>query len=255
MLAEAGHSFQSVRMTWAYCVIASILLGIDAELCTAGPPFKTDDPEPVDFRHWEFYLASEQEFERDATSATCPHLEVNYGAVPEVQAHIVVPMAYAHSPGVTNYGFSDIELGVKWRIVDETDNSPQFGVFPLVTLPTGNKSKSLGQGTTQMFLPLWIQKSWGSLTTYGGAGLWLNPGGKNWVFAGWLLQYDFSPAITFGGEVYVHTPDSDGASAGGGFSLGGFLNIDEHNHILLSGGHDNRVNGSFTGYLGYQVTF
>jgi len=24
----------------------------------AGPPYRTDDPEPVDFQHWEFYTFS-----------------------------------------------------------------------------------------------------------------------------------------------------------------------------------------------------
>ena len=25
----------------------------------AGPPFRTDDPEPVDYQHWEFYTATQ----------------------------------------------------------------------------------------------------------------------------------------------------------------------------------------------------
>ena len=29
-----------------------------ATLAWAGPPFTTDDPEPVEYQHWEVYLAS-----------------------------------------------------------------------------------------------------------------------------------------------------------------------------------------------------
>ena len=28
------------------------------QLSYAGPPFFTDDPQPVDFKHWEFYISS-----------------------------------------------------------------------------------------------------------------------------------------------------------------------------------------------------
>jgi len=50
----------------------------------AGPPYLTDDPEPVDFGHWEFYAASQWSVDRGAATGTLPHVEVNYGALPEV---------------------------------------------------------------------------------------------------------------------------------------------------------------------------
>ena len=41
----------------------------------AGPPYVTDDPEPVEFRHWEFYLATQHFATRTAASGTAPHIE------------------------------------------------------------------------------------------------------------------------------------------------------------------------------------
>ena len=42
-----------------------------------------------------------------------------------------------------------------------------------------------------MILPLWLQKSWGPWTTYGGGGFGFNTarGGRNWAFLGWQAQY------------------------------------------------------------------
>jgi hypothetical protein len=57
----------------------------------AGPPFVTVDPEPVEFRHWEVYVASSQMKSADGWSGTAPHVEVNYGVVPDVQLHIIAP--------------------------------------------------------------------------------------------------------------------------------------------------------------------
>ena len=37
------------------CLVPGLSLALMARLC-AGPPFLTDDPDPVDFQHWEAYL-------------------------------------------------------------------------------------------------------------------------------------------------------------------------------------------------------
>lgn len=220
----------------------------------AGPPFKTDDPQPVDFLHWEFYIASAQEFDRLTTQATLPHLEINYGILPNTQLHLVAPMGYLHSEDGTQYGYSNTEIGVKYRFVQETDGSPQLGVFPLIEIPTADKR--LGGANLQAFLPVWFQKSWEHLTTYGGAGWWYNPGtgNRNWMFAGWQAQYDFSEVVSLGGELYYHTADQEGSSGDAGFGIGGFVNLSESDHILFSVGHNLVARGSTNGYLGFLLT-
>jgi hypothetical protein len=222
----------------------------------AGPPFRTDDPQPVDFHHWEFYLASQQQYIKTESDATCPHIEVNYGIVSNVQLHLVAPVGYVHTADGTHFGYSDTELGVKYRFAEETEKSPQIGVFPLIEIPTGNKNDQLGTGTVRVFVPVWIQKSWGQLTTYGGGGYWYNPGDgqKNWGFAGWELQYDFSEFITIGGELFYQTADSRNSEATGGFNVGGFINLDDSHHILFSLGHDLTGTMTTTAYVGFLFT-
>ncbi|HMK75757.1 MAG TPA: hypothetical protein VK568_06190, partial [Thermodesulfobacteriota bacterium] len=63
----------------------------------AGPPFLTDDPEPVEFKHWEAYLFSIVDAMRKQTDLMGPALEFNVGALPNLQVHIIIPMAYASS--------------------------------------------------------------------------------------------------------------------------------------------------------------
>lgn len=251
------------RGKWGKCHRIAHLLcarlaiaGLAISEATAGPPFKTDDPQPVDFRHWEFYCASEQEFGRHDTWATCPHFEVNYGAVPNLQLHLVAPLGYAHAADGTHYGYSDTELGVKYRFVNETDAAPQVGVFPLVEIPTGDQSKGLGAGNVQAYIPVWAQKSWGKFTTYAGGGFWYNPGTgqKNWLFTGWEMQYDFSEVVTLGGELYYQTADNVDASSSTGFNVGGYINVTGNHHILFSLGESVSPTGTVTGYVGYQLT-
>lgn len=232
------------------------LLWMISVSASAGPPFRTDDPQPVDYLHWEFYIASEQQFTRQETDATSPHFEVNYGVISNAQLHIVAPFGYVRSTEGTHYGYSDTELGIKYRIIEEAESVPQIGFFPLIEIPTGNENNQLGNGKIQAYLPLWIQKSWGKLTSYGGGGVWYNPGPnrKNWAFTGWEIQYDFSELITLGSEIYYQTSGTQDSGSNAGFSFGGFVNLSEQHHILFSLGHSLSGETTTTGYVGYQLT-
>src|SRR5512136_3045113 len=80
----------------------------------AGPPFATDDPEPVEYQHWEFYVASQHSKTADGWAGSHALLELNYGVIPNVQIHLVAPLAYdAPTHGNTHFGYGDTEIGAK----------------------------------------------------------------------------------------------------------------------------------------------
>lgn len=235
-----------------------LLLALVWPAAWAGPPFVTDDPEPVEYHHWEVYIASVYTHDRSGTSGTGPHVEVNYGVVPNVQLHLIAPFAYDHpAHGGTPYGYGDTEMGVKYRFVQETRSRPQVGIFPLLEAPTGSSSRGLGSGHLQMFLPLWVQKSWGPWTTYGGGGYWSNPGAgnKDWWLVGWEIQRALSRSLTLGAELFHATPDFVDGESGTSFNIGGFLNFDEGHHLLFSAGRGLHGPNLVSGYLAYQWTF
>jgi hypothetical protein len=234
---------------------AVFLIIITAACIYAGPPFFTDDPQPVDFMHWEFYLSSAMQYSGNDADVTLPHIETNYGLVPDVQIHLILPMQYTKRESVRQYGYSSTEVGVKYRFINE-ESGLQVGIFPLAEIPTGKNVTLAGDNKFKTFLPLWIQETNGKFTTYGGAGYWINPGtgNKNWFYAGWMGQYDFSETITLGGELYYQTASAQGALVSTGFSIGGYININEHNHILFAAGHNISGDNFTTGYIGYQVT-
>jgi hypothetical protein len=224
----------------------------------AGPPFITDDPQPVEYRHGEFYISSIYTDTRDAKTGTAPHIEANYGIVPDVQLHLLLPLAFSHpNGGATSYGLGDTELGVKYRFIHESGTIPQVGIFPLVHLPTGDSDRGLGSGHVQEFLPVWLQKSWGPWTTYGGGGYWINPGtdNKNYWQLGWLVQRDITKALTLGGEVFHFGKQTTDGRVETGYNIGGIINLSEEHHILFTAGSDIAGDTRFLAYLGYQWTF
>jgi hypothetical protein len=78
------------------CVLSALLslavVGLPSS-ASAGPPFITDDPEPVELGHWEVYGFSAGAFDRHDASGLGPSLEVNYGAAPNLQLHIITGLA------------------------------------------------------------------------------------------------------------------------------------------------------------------
>ena len=226
-------------------------------LAQAGPPYVTDDPEPVEFHHWEFYLATQHDLARDGAGGTVPHVEVNYGAAPNLQLHTIVPLAYARpTGGPAKFGPGDIELGAKFRFVQEGAWIPMIGTFPMLEVPVGNQDKGLGTGHWHGFLPLWVQKSWGPWTSYGGGGYGINPGGGNrnyWLF-GWQAQRHLSDLATLGAEVFYGTPDQTGGKGDLRFNLGLVADVSARHHLLVSAGRSIVGDTRFQSYLAYQLT-
>jgi hypothetical protein len=239
-------------------IVIAIWLVAAVPQAWAGPPFTTDDPEPVEYRHWEVYLASQVARDKDGWSGTSPHLEVNYGALPNLQLHLIAPVSFVapfHEP--TRFGYGDTEIGAKYRFVDETEYLPQIGTFPLVELPTGQRKRGLGSGHAEVFLPLWLQKSFAPWTTYGGAGYWINPGkgNHNWWFIGWLLQRELTRGLTAGLEVFHETPSESGGQSDSKFNVGAIYDFSDLYHLLVSAGHTFQGPNEFQAYVALQLTF
>ncbi len=121
-----------------------------------GPPFLTDDPEPVELGHSEFYIFSTLDRAKNTTTVQSPAFEFNHGIAPDTQAHIVFPFtAFASDDGPDAYGGGDMELGLKYRFIQEKDNVPQVGIFPMLEISTGDADRGLGNGKTWAKFPVW----------------------------------------------------------------------------------------------------
>ncbi len=241
---------QHRAVLWPALLLGASLLG---RTVWAGPPFLTDDPEPVELGHWEFYLASQWTAADHAATGSAPQVEVNYGALPGLQLHVIVPATLAWQSGQpVHYGLGDIELGAKYRFVEEGDRRPQIGIFPLVLVPTGSEERGLGAGTTQVLLPIWIQKSFGPWLTYGGAGLHLASGDDD-VVAGWLLQRKVLGMIALGAEAFFTFPLNENPVELQ-LNLGLVVDLSDRHHLLASVGPAFGGDARAQAYLAYQLT-
>ena len=228
----------------------------------AGPPFLTDDPEPVPFQQGESYLFSTLDRSRDGAQLQAPAFEINYGFASNFQAHAVFPFTAAlPRTGSRAYGAGDTELGVKYRFLQEGDACPMAGIFPMLELPTGDEDRGLGNGRAWVKLPLWLQKSWGpegrQWATYGGGGYACNtaPGQRNYPFAGWLLQKELGEVLTLGGELFVQGRDAGNEGAFAIANAGGSCRLAENLSLLFSVGHTIAGARHLIGYAGLYRTW
>jgi len=237
---------------WAL-LCAVLLLG--GRFAAAGPPFRTDDPQPVPFRHYEAYAFGTFDHAGGATFSQVPAFEFNLGATPNLQLHVVVPFAYLHPNGAYDPG--DIELGAKYRFVQETAKRPQIGTFPMLEVPAGDRQRGLGNGHLWARLPLWVQKSSGAWTTYGGGGYQVNhaPGMKDSLFAGWLLQRKLNKRLTLGSEVFSEGAQEIAGRESTFIDVGGYFNFKDNVSLLFMLGHTVAGERHTVGYLGLYYTW
>lgn len=238
----------------------------------AGPPFQTDDPEPIDYRHFEFYTFGSADGTGVEFDSAGPAMEFNWGALPNVHLHVIILLAQifpSNNPiyapagtGPTAIGFGDIETGVKLRFIQENKYRPMVGTFTMVELPTGNADKGLGVGKVWYKLPLWVQKSWGPWTTYGGGGEQVMSGAagyRNFPYGGWLLQRDIGKKLTLGSEVFYHSNEGVAAAQTRPATLldvGGYYKFkDPGFQLLFCYGHSIAGQSENYAYLGLYWTW
>ena len=215
---------------------AALALAGAAAPAFAGPPYLTDDPIPTDTGHWEIYAFTQGEGRR-STLDDDTGLDLNYGAVKGIQLTATLPLSFSHAPREGwRSGTGDVELGVKYRFLDEKHSGFSAAIFPRVILPTA--AHSPGE-KTRFLLPLWMEKDFaGGTSVFGGGGYTINPGTGNRDFwqAGVAATQDLSKTVSVGAEITRQGPDTVGGTAQTRAGLGTIVKLSEHYNLLVSGG-------------------
>jgi len=260
-------------MKFPFRCFLSVLTLLIATPCllAQGPPFQTDDPVPVDFGHYEFYVFGTVDGTPVALNSTGPAFEFNWGALPRVQLHAILPLGNSvpmnsavsapEGQGPLTFGLTDMEFGVKLALLKESKYFPQLGTFTMIELPTGDDTRGLGNGKTWYKLPLWLQKNQGAWLFDGGAGYAVNQqqGFRNYAYTGWLVKRKFSERLELGTEIFAHAAEGEAApqsKAATMADLGMYYHFKNPNHQLLAAyGHTLAGQTENYAYLGLYWTW
>jgi hypothetical protein len=241
--------------------VSAVALGLlSVGPACAGPPFATDDPEPTEYGTFENYLFTTGIRADHQTEGTASGLEINYGALPDVQTSATFNLAdFAPGPdGKTQYGYGPILAGVKYRFIEEDDDGwrPQIAFYPQINIPLDHR---LGTMNTSELLPIWAQKSFGPWTTFGGGGYWINPGpgNQNYWFVGWAILRQITPELHLGGEIFHQTGSFVNQPAQTSYNGALLYDFSDHWHVVASAGTGItrvQLTNQFSWYLGLEWT-
>lgn len=201
-----------------------------------------------------------------------PALEFNWGAIPRVQIHVILPsgvIAPSNNPiyapggaGPREFGLTDMEVGTKIAFFRETKTLPQIGTFTMFEMPTGSYARGLGVGKVWYKLPLWLQKNIGHWLLDGGAGYQVVPrvGYRDFPYGGFLLKYSFSERLEIGAELFSHAREGFAAAqtqASAMVDLGGYYHFKHHpgQELLFCYGHSVAGQTENYAYLGLYWTW
>lgn len=230
----------------------------------AGNPLQTNDPETPGSHGWEINLSQNLELTRPALAQTLPLVNVNYGCLDNDQWKISVPLLEIDPrPGEEHWGVGDIQIGRKYRFLEEDERGVQASVYPQPLLPTGNASLELGDDRLELFLPVEVGKHFfdDKLFLYGEVG-------HNFVFDGsrqhsWFFgaaaEYQATEKIEIVSEIghllFPFTSDADNLF----FNAGANLKLTKHVFLQTAFGRSllDEETGVpfFSSYVGLQIVW
>jgi hypothetical protein len=236
-----------MRMAILFALAPALVLS-SAGLYAQGPPYQTDDPVPVDLHHYEFYIFGSLDGTPVALGTAGPALEFNWGAIPRVQLHAILPWGEAaplnhkvYAPagqGPDTFGLTDMELGAKIAFIKEGKHMPQIGSFTMFEMPTGSADKGLGVGKVWYKLPIWFQKNSGKWLFDGGGGYQLvkQTGYRSFPYTGWLVKKELSEKLELGAELFAHGREGFAAAqteSSAMIDVGGYYHFKNPNQQFL----------------------
>jgi hypothetical protein len=232
-------------------LLAALALAGATAPAFAGPPYQTDDPEPTELGHWEIYNFVDLSG-RGGTFDGEAGLDLNYGAAKGLQLTATLPVAFSHSPADGwRAGRGDVELGAKYRFLNDQRSGWQAAVFPRLILPTSDRD--LGGRRVRLLLPLWVQKDLGKTAVFGGGGYEINPGAGNRDFweARAAVTHELSDRLSIGTEIYWQSEDVRGGGDSTGVDVGMIRKLGGPYSLLLAGGPV--FSGGQTSYRAYAA--
>jgi hypothetical protein len=240
-----------VKLLHATVVCSSLIIAP----IQAGPPFVTDDPEPPPPGGWEINVPFIPERTPGKTEVDAPLFDLNYG-LPNIQLKLEIPVAIVHNDNDgTAAGVGDLLIGVKWRFLNNERSQVQFGIYPQLLLPTGDRGRGLGDGGSAFVFPLLAQRNWEKWTLYGDVGYWWRGADdtRNYFYAGAVLEREINKRLELGVELFGNSPKERGGRSEMAFNVGGTWKLSKHFNLLFSGGRDIVGDTHAMAYIGFQL--
>lgn len=144
-----------------------MLLLVLASCCAmaqGGPPLVTDDPGTPGDGKWEINLAALGSHTSQRWDVDLLDADINYGLGDHIQLKADIPWAAARVAGQGwRSGLGAVNLGVKWRFVNQDDSGFDMSTYPqyLSAWSSDAKRRGIVSANAQFYLPVEFAKTIG----------------------------------------------------------------------------------------------
>jgi hypothetical protein len=241
-------------------LISLLLLLTAAHFAKAqgGPPMITDDPGTPGDGQWEINTAILEDRTSTERARSFPHVDINYGLGERIQLKFETGYLFSDGPASdgSKHDWDDSLLGVKWRFADQDRAGVDISTYPQLELQNSSRAvrRSIAQPGPNLFLPIEVAHSFGSLAMVGEVGYQYSTDSPNQWIAGILGAYEVTKKLELLAEVHSA---SQAILSGGDLvlNLGLRFEVTSKIKILAAAGtglHDGPDTTRFVGYLGFQ---
>lgn len=241
------YTFVSQQFSWAEEITFS-----------TADEFIMDTPVVLPYERVTLDFHSSLSHIKNGSAVNIPALMANVGVYPDVQFFAVVPATLAAPKNLpSQYGYGDVRLGVKYRIVHETETLPSIALYPKITLPSGDAEKRLGNGTWIGRFPIWLQKKCGMWKFTTGGGYYVNQAKqqRNYPFGGVLIQMQVTKYLMLGNEFVAEGKINRNDRAKLISNFGGSYFFNPNSFLAFSVGHSIAGSKKFVAFLGYGIAW
>jgi hypothetical protein len=181
-------------------------------------PLGTEDPGTVDPLALQMEVTGETHHFSD-NAETDFGLSLTTGIVPRLDIALKAGYVFlAPDESSKENGIGDLELALKWKLLEEKGNLPGLSLKLASTLSTGNEDKGLGSGGYDLSAALIAGKAFGNVEIYLNLGYTridkAVDGDKPDIFAASLAgKWEMIEALALVGEVMYESPGADGEDA------------------------------------------
>ncbi|QIL19579.1 hypothetical protein [Thermomonas sp. HDW16] len=143
--------------TWLFALLL-LLATPGMAMAQAGPPLITNDPDTPGDNVWEINVAAVGDHGDDGWAVDVPDVDINYGFGERIQLSMHVPWAHQRVDGAWASGAGDLELGVRWRFLDQHHSGVAMAIQPMWVRSVSRTSqdKGLSAADPELVLPLQI---------------------------------------------------------------------------------------------------
>ncbi len=253
---------KTLRTIAGFCLAIVCVANVRPAL--GGPPLATDDPETPGRGGWEINLSHTLERTRDELFMEPPLVDINYGWLENDQWKIeFAAIALDPDDEPNHWGVSDVELGWKYRFLEEDQHGIMASIYPQPLIPTGNHGLGLSDGRFETLLPVEVGKHFydDKLFVYGEVGYNAVYGDSkaDEVIYGLAVACEATEELEVmcevGGVAFPRGGDPDDTF----FNVGFKYAMNENVALIGSAGRSfrdrNRGTPELLTYVGVQITF